>query len=191
MATRPSIRIGFLIFCFSLAMGQAHAKNISEQVSPNSTLAVRLQTFREITKEITSEALSALGIKYRYGGNNPLSGMDCSGFVKYVFEKAWGKDLPRTASEQFHVGEKVSKKELQPGDMVFFKTTRRHDVSHVGIYLGNNEFIHAPRTGEKIRVESINMNYWEKRFSGARRIAPPDQLFDNPSILESAAMDLK
>lgn len=188
MATRPSIRIGFLIFCFSLVMGQAQAKDASDQVSANSTLAVRLQAFKEISREITSEALSALGIKYRYGGNSPMTGMDCSGFVKYVFEKAWGKDLPRTASEQYHVGEKIAKTELQPGDMVFFKTIRNR-ISHVGIYLGNNEFIHAPRRGEKIRVESINENYWDKRFTGARRLAPPDQIANDPTILSAVSID--
>lgn len=188
MATRPSIRIGFLIFCLSLAMNSAVAKDATDQVNANSTLAVRLQAFKEISREITSEALSALGIKYRYGGNSPSTGMDCSGFVKYVFEKAWGKNLPRTTGEQFHVGEKIAKTELQPGDMVFFKTIRNR-ISHVGIYLGNNEFIHAPRRGEKIRVESINENYWDKRFTGARRIAPPDQMLNDPTILSSVNLD--
>lgn len=192
MAIRSTVRTVLFVLFFACSTAQVQAKNIADQISPDSTLAVRLQAFKEFTSAVTTKALGALGIKYTYGGDNPLSGMDCSGFVKYVFEQAWGKELPRTAKEQSIVGEKIDKSELQPGDLVFYKTDRHRTVSHVGIYLGNQEFIHAPRKGAKIRIEQIDMSYWNQRFSGARRITPPDalstELSTDFSALRTAAL---
>jgi cell wall-associated NlpC family hydrolase len=118
--------------------------------------------------------MSMIGIRYRRGGNMPESGLDCSGLVRYVFKEAWNKDLPRTSEELSREGQQVDAKDLQPGDLVFYNTLRR-SFSHVGIYLGDNKFIHAPSPGGKVRIESMDAGYWKKRFNGARRINDPEQ----------------
>jgi cell wall-associated NlpC family hydrolase len=125
------------------------------------------------TSDLAVEAMSMLGIKYRYGGNTPENGLDCSGLVQYVFKAALGTELPRTSAEISRVGEKVNSHDLQPGDLVFYNTLRR-GFSHVGIYLGDSKFIHSPSTGGEVRIESMDIAYWKKRFSGARRIIDPD-----------------
>ncbi len=116
------------------------------------------------------KALGLLGIRYRWGGNKPETGFDCSGFVSHVFREGLGLDLPRSAKAMSLAGEIVAKDELQPGDLVFFNTMRRA-FSHVGIYLGDNQFVHAPRRGGRVRIEDMSGRYWTKRFNGARRIA--------------------
>ena len=115
-------------------------------------------------------ALGLLGIGYRRGGNTPQSGFDCSGMVRYVFQNTLGLDLPRRAEEISRVGTKVGRNDLKPGDLVFYNTLRK-TFSHVGIYLGNNRFIHAPATGGVVRVEDMSQSYWARRFTGARRVA--------------------
>ena len=120
-------------------------------------------------KDITDSALDLIGVKYKFGGQSPERGMDCSGFVRYVFEQVTGVSLPRSAREQAKVGEKVAIDELKPGDLVFFNT-RRHANSHVGIYLGDSTFIHAPSKNGSVRVTSIDGRYWKARFDGARRL---------------------
>jgi cell wall-associated NlpC family hydrolase len=119
-----------------------------------------------------AHALQVLGVKYRFGGRSPETGFDCSGLVAHVFERAWGVFLPRNTSEQRHVGKPVRLKELQPGDLVFYNT-RNRPYSHVGIYLGEGRFVHAPRTGAHVRVENVHTRYWRSRFNGARRLDPP------------------
>ena len=115
-------------------------------------------------------ALDLIGIRYRRGGTSPETGFDCSGFVGHVFKEGLGLYLPHSARQISAAGEAVAKSELQPGDLVFFNTMRRA-FSHVGIYLGNNKFVHAPRAGGAVRVEDLSESYWRKRFNGARRIA--------------------
>ena len=114
-------------------------------------------------------ALGYLGIRYRRGGSSPDSGFDCSGFVRHVYNETLGLVLPHNAKAISQQGERVEKTELQPGDLVFFNTMRRA-FSHVGIYLGNNLFVHAPRTGGKVRIEDMSDKYWSRRYNGARRI---------------------
>jgi cell wall-associated NlpC family hydrolase len=132
--------------------------------------AVALQQPAATPVESTlDKALGLLGIRYRWGGSAPDTGFDCSGFVRHVFQQGIGLDLPRSAREQSKTGEPVGKDELQPGDLVFFNTMRRA-FSHVGIYLGDNLFVHAPRRGGRVRVEDMSARYWTKRFNGARRL---------------------
>jgi cell wall-associated NlpC family hydrolase len=116
-------------------------------------------------------ALGLLGIGYRFGGNTPSSGFDCSGMVRYVFQNTIGRELPRRAEEISRVGTRVDRDELKPGDLVFYKTLRK-TFSHVGIYLGNNLFIHAPSAGGAVRVDDMSQRYWTARFNGARRVDP-------------------
>ncbi|MFM9836217.1 MAG: C40 family peptidase [Methylophilaceae bacterium] len=121
------------------------------------------------TQEILINAMSLTGIKYKYGGNSPSTGFDCSGFVRYVFSQAVNLALPPTARAISQIGKTVRKDELQPGDLVFFNTLKSA-FSHVGIYIGDNKFIHAPRKGAAVRVENMHTSYWESRFDGAQRL---------------------
>ena len=116
-----------------------------------------------------------LGVRYRMGGNGPeAGGFDCSGLVRKVFGDALGLNLPRTAAEMAQLGDKVGTQDLKPGDLVFFNTMRRA-FSHVGIYLGDNKFLHSPARGSSVRVEAMDQTYWMKRFSGGRRLVSEAQ----------------
>ena len=119
--------------------------------------------------ELVLRALSLLGVNYRMGGNSPDTGLDCSGLVRHVFHEALGLVLPRRAEEMSRAGESIDPSQLRPGDLVFFNTLRR-TFSHVGIYIGNNQFVHAPSSGGEVRVESMGKDYWVSRFNGARRL---------------------
>ncbi len=134
----------------------------------------RLHDFTSRASELAMQAIGMLGIRYKMGGNSPENGLDCSGLVRYVFKEAWGTILPRTSEEISQVGKQVEKQELQPGDLVFYNTLKR-GFSHVGIYLGDNKFIHSPSAGGQVRIESMDLGYWKSRFNGARRIEQPEQ----------------
>lgn len=110
-----------------------------------------------------------LGVPYTRGGSTAETGFDCSGFVVSVYRQSIGLLLPRKAEEQAAATQKIDKNDLQPGDLVFFNTMRR-TFSHVGIYIGNGKFIHSPRAGSEVRVESMGGSYWQHRFNGARRV---------------------
>lgn len=120
---------------------------------------------------LTSQALTHLGIQYRYGGDAPHEGFDCSGLVYYTVHASLGLKLPRRSADIARIGEKVNRQELAIGDLVFFNTLGRR-YSHVGIYLGNELFVHAPSSGGGVRVENMTKQYWAKRYNGARRIDP-------------------
>jgi cell wall-associated NlpC family hydrolase len=123
----------------------------------------------EGTREIGLFALSLVGINYRYGGESPERGLDCSGLIRYVFQHVTGVTLPRTTTELSHIGKDIRTPDLEPGDLVFFNT-RRLAFSHVGIYIGNDRFIHAPSRGGEVGVASLASAYWQKRYNGARRL---------------------
>jgi len=145
----------------------------SQALEPSAP-ATTLQEFTNRASELAIQAMSMIGIRYKYGGSAPESGLDCSGLVRYVFKQVWGKELPRTSEEISQLGQKVDKQDLQPGDLVFYNTLR-HSFSHVGIYLGDQKFIHAPSRGGQVRIESMDLSYWKKRFNGARRIDENEQ----------------
>lgn len=115
-------------------------------------------------KKLIQTAEKYLGVKYKMGGTSP-GGFDCSGLVMYVYKKN-GLKLPRSADDQYYKGKKLNKKRLLPGDLVFFNTSGR-GISHVGIYAGENRFIHAPRTGKKVSFADLNNSYWKKKYIGA------------------------
>lgn len=151
---------------FQLARQQLDiSPSLSLSPSPPSSF---LQRTSSNLNEVTDRALELLGVRYRRGGNSPERGFDCSGFVDHVF-KSIGTLLPRTSHEMSRRGEAVEKDELQPGDLVFFNTMRR-TFSHVGIYLGNHRFVHAPASGGKVRVDDMREKYWGRRYNGARRV---------------------
>ena len=143
----------------------------SGNVTGNSSSGTRsfLSGMASKAGDVVVGALNMIGVRYRWGGNTPDSGLDCSGFVRYVFQDTLGMTLPRRAEEMSRVGEKVRVSELKPGDLVFFNTMRR-SFSHVGIYIGDNKFVHSPSTGSTIRVDDMDNSYWEKRYTGARRV---------------------
>ena len=116
-------------------------------------------------------ALSLLGTKYRFGGETPEGGFDCSGFVSYVLRQH-SLDIPRTVAEQFVVGQAVAQDQIQPGDLVFFTTTGP-GATHVGIVVntgGRWDFVHAPADGSVVRIERFDTGYWQQRWVGARRV---------------------
>ena len=121
-------------------------------------------------QDAIDQAMDLLGIRYRRGGSSPEAGFDCSGFVGHVFREGLGLMLPRSSKEMSKSGEVIDREELRPGDLVFFNTMRKA-LSHVGIYLGDNQFVHAPRTGGRVRIEDLRDGYWMKRFNGARRVS--------------------
>jgi cell wall-associated NlpC family hydrolase len=134
-----------------------------------ASLAQAADRMVEGTREIGLFALSLVGINYRYGGESPERGLDCSGLIRYVFQQVTGVTLPRTAKELSRIGQDIRTPDLEPGDLVFFNT-RRFAFSHVGIYLGNDRFIHAPSRGGEVGVASLGNAYWQKRYNGARRL---------------------
>ena len=120
-------------------------------------------------KELVMHGLGMLGIRYKFGGNNPEQGFDCSGFVRYIYNQVAGLMLPRSSYDMVKVGQSVAPNELQPGDLVFYNT-RRAPNSHVGIYIGDQRFMHAPSTGGSVEIADMKGSYWMKRFNGARRV---------------------
>ncbi len=127
-------------------------------------LAVRNQT-----SELVFNAMGFLGVPYRRGGTTAETGFDCSGFVRAIFEQTAGMVLPRRAKEQAAATEVIDKRDLKPGDLVFFNTMKKA-FSHVGIYVGDGKFIHSPKPGAEVRVEDMAGSYWVRRFDGARRV---------------------
>src|SRR6266567_2739644 len=120
-------------------------------------------------QDLAIYALGLIGVDYRFGGTSPERGLDCSGLVRYVFQQVTGVMLPRTSQEISRLGKKIPVAELMPGDLVFFNT-RRLQFSHVGIYLGEDRFIHAPRQGGEVEIVTLSKGYWQRHFDGARRL---------------------
>lgn len=135
-----------------------------------------LNQVRDSASGMVLSAMNFLGVRYTRGGNSVENGFDCSGFTRHIFEMSVGLVLPRRADEQAKLSGllAIKKDELKPGDLVFFNTMKR-TFSHVGIYVGEGKFIHAPRVGGAVRVEDMRESYWAKRFTGARRADLKDQ----------------
>jgi len=157
-----------LLCVLALCLGSTGSAVATEQQPTREEPSI-FERYATSAQDLILKGLELVGINYRRGGTNPDVGLDCSGYVQVVFKEAIGKLLPRTAKEQSQVGDAIDRNELKPGDLVFFNTMRRA-FSHVGIYLGDNRFVHAPRTGAEIRVEDMSQSYWVKRYNGARRI---------------------
>ncbi|POZ63407.1 C40 family peptidase [Chromobacterium alticapitis] len=149
------------------AEGKAAADSASDK--PEDPISKYAAPQEDAVGDLLLQAMSLLGVAYRFGGNTPDDGLDCSGFIRYVFQKSLRVNLPRTAAEMARIGKAVGRGELMPGDLVFFNT-RGFSYSHVGIYMGNNKFIHAPRTGKNIEVSNLSQSYWTGRYNGARRV---------------------
>jgi len=157
---------------------------------PDKSLLAKIDQVRQTVGERTSElvftAMGFLGVPYRRGGSTVESGFDCSGFVRAIYQETVGQILPRNAAQQAAATEKIDRTDLKPGDLVFYNTMRRA-FSHVGIYIGEGKFIHAPKPGGEVRVEDMNLSYWKRRFDGARRVQPDAQ--EARSIQASPVID--
>ena len=171
-----SIAVALCVFVCVSIPGWCSVTEPQEQAAEQTTVLTKIQEITDRASSLVTKAVDFLGTRYKRGGNNVAQGLDCSGLVRIVFKDALNIDLPRTAAEISQAGEKIDASELQPGDLVFFNTLKR-GFSHVGIYMGDNKFIHSPSKGGQVRIESMEVAYWKKRFNGARRInddAPPN-----------------
>jgi cell wall-associated NlpC family hydrolase len=157
-----------LVHATSAQGAQRHA-DLTLADGARASLAEAADRMLQGTREIGLFAMSLVGIDYLYGGESPERGLDCSGLIRYVFQHVTGVTLPRTAQELSRIGKDIRAADLEPGDLVFFNT-RRFAFSHVGIYLGNDRFIHAPSRGGEVGVASLANAYWQKRYNGARRL---------------------
>lgn len=160
-------RIWIPIILMALLPLSAIANDGNESAAPS---AAAESGMLDQAQEIVLRALSFIGVRYKYGGTTPDTGFDCSGLIRYVFNQATGKALPGNAREISQVGSSIDRTELQPGDLVFFNTLRR-PFSHVGIYLGDSRFVHAPSRGGKVEIVDMSDRYWQTRYNGARRLA--------------------
>jgi hypothetical protein len=147
----------------------------SRPSAPSASATARVSAGAAVGKvwqgaqDVALFALGLIGVDYRFGGETPDRGLDCSGLIRYVFQEVTGTTLPRTSKEMSRLGRKIAVGDLAPGDLVFFNT-RRFAFSHVGLYLGDNRFIHAPSTGGEVEISTLQQGYWRKRFDGARRL---------------------
>lgn len=156
-----------ILFAIALLAGISAAQ--ANEQNKKSEDPSFFERYTNAAQDVILKGLQLVGISYRRGGNDEDNGLDCSGFVRLVFKDTIGMLLPRSAREMSEVGVQVNASELKPGDLVFFNTMRRA-FSHVGIYLGDNYFLHSPKPGAEVRVESMQSSYWVKRYNGARRV---------------------
>lgn len=162
--------IGFL--CLVLAGCASQSRRPSDaEPEPVPAMPPVVRAF-DRASGVALQALTHLGTPYRTSGLSPQTGFDCSGLVAYVYREGAGVTLPRNTFDLSRLGEPVEAAALRPGDLVFYNTQRR-EYSHVGIYLGEERFIHAPSNGGEVRVENLRADYWVRRYNGARRIITP------------------
>ncbi len=174
---------GFVLTASANTVADAVAKEVPKpevRIENNSSYFARF-TYQVVdsvstkTEALINEAMQLIGVRYRWNGDLPQSGLDASGFVRFVFRDKLGFLLPPKSSQMSKVGKPISRDELEPGDLVFFNTMRL-TFSHVGIYVGDNKFIHSPSKGSAVRVDDLASTYWDKRFDGARRLDGTDEL---------------
>ncbi|MDE2129578.1 MAG: C40 family peptidase [Betaproteobacteria bacterium] len=156
--------------------GSPAASNVSGASSGKSDVLQQWLARNGLVQQVSTRAsdlvvnaLGFLGVRYKYGGDHASTGFDCSGFVRHVYQQTLGLVLPHSAAQQSREGEKISESQLRPGDLVFFNTLRRA-FSHVGIYIGNGEFVHSPRPGQSVQISKLDDPYWARHFDGARRL---------------------
>lgn len=167
-ATAPSSRHPQDSVSEPLPLADAEPIDIEPLAEPEPEAAAQARS-----NPLIERALGALGVRYRYGGNSPESGFDCSGFVRWIYQDI-AAQLPRSSSALARVdATEIARDALQPADLLFFRINRSRSISHVGMYLGNGQFIHSPSSGGKVRVDSMDQPYWRARFVKASRWKPP------------------
>jgi cell wall-associated NlpC family hydrolase len=201
---RPSVFVKQLPMAVMLAFALAALPGMAADTAPDTAKDASLEVVKETPKEsmfqagrsyfarvsdrladsvtvksdeLINRAMEVIGVRYRWDAELPQSGLDGSSFVGYVFKDKLGFLLPRKSTQMSRVGKPIAREELQPGDLVFFNTMRL-TFSHVGIYVGDNKFIHSPSKGTSVRVDDLGSLYWDKRFDGARRLDGSDNLGD-------------
>lgn len=178
-------RFAAALLALSLSGVASAQENRPEGLGPDvaqfaQSLAERANTFADRASSLADRATSTaqelvlysmglIGIRYVFGGRTPETGFDCSGLVRYVFDRVTGRSLPYTSYEMASLGTQVAFSDLQPGDLVFYNTRGRRN-SHVGIYIGEGRFIHAPSRGGRVHIANMTERYWVTRFNGARRL---------------------
>jgi len=146
----------------------AHSKNSANTLANVTKIPVQASQDISLLDRVVWNAEKQKGKMYRYGGESPKTGFDCSGLTQFAFEQGAGVSLPRTAADQYASAVKIPKHQASKGDLVFFKTSGKR-ISHVGIYLGDEKFVHAPRTGKAITTDKLE-GYWANRLVGFGRI---------------------
>jgi cell wall-associated NlpC family hydrolase len=196
-----SVRFTTLLVCILLA-GAVHATPAEPTVSSNGVATLFEdnhvlaqiqevgQTVTDQASELVGHALGFLGVPYRRGGSNADTGFDCSGFVKTMYQQTVGLILPRKAEQQAAATQNIARADLQPGDLVFFNTMRRA-FSHVGIYIGDGQFVHSPKPGAEVRIESMSLSYWRRHFDGARRVLTGDSKLPAAAAIKAADPTLR
>jgi hypothetical protein len=167
-ASRRAYVTGFALLLPSLIL--AGCSTPIRKPTPPSTVAKFKEDTSVGTEGISIAAVGLVGVPYRFGGNTPAGGFDCSGLIVYVYNNAAGIKLPRTIQEMSRSGQSIQNESPAPGDLVFFNTTGER-YSHAGIYVGHGRFVHAPSTGGTVRLDQMTSPYWAARYTEARRIA--------------------
>ncbi len=163
-----------LIACLTL-LGACAAR------APQPSPPVQAMPASGVAENVLMHAIGLVGTPYRWGGNTPDSGFDCSGLIGYVYRNGAGLNLPRTTREMNALPvPQVGRAQLRSGDLLFFATGGDRQVSHAGIYVGDGRFVHAPRTGGTVRLEALDSLYWQRTYLGARRVLAVEQLASNP-----------
>jgi len=157
----------------SLALHQARVAKYQVRVAKYQAKAAKMQAQNKAlaSGNVVKAAYAFRGTRYVMGGTS-RSGFDCSGFVRYILGSTGGVELPRTATEQYYHGAPIPSNQLQPGDLVFFKNTYKHGISHVGIYAGAGKFVHAANAHKGVRMDNLGDSYYQSHYAGARRVLP-------------------
>ncbi|NNA16542.1 C40 family peptidase [Pseudomonas lundensis] len=158
----------------SKAVSRATSSKVHRK-APGKMATASLVAANKQSSTVLSRAVNVLGTPYRWGGSSPSKGFDCSGLVKYAFNDVAAVNLPRSSSAMASGhGQKVDRKDLKPGDLLFFNIKSRK-VNHVAIYLGNDRFIHAPRRGKSVTIDTLKKPYWQSHYVVAKRVLPKEQ----------------
>jgi cell wall-associated NlpC family hydrolase len=161
--------LSLILFALLFSSPLIWAEETTDASDAGATISGADNDSNDRSQELVFHALAFLGVKYRFGGSDPQTGWDCSGYVFHIFRNAIGVTLPRNSFAMSERGESIERGDLRPGDLVFFNTLRRA-FSHVGIYLGENRFIHAPSSGKAVQISAMDAGYWAQRFNGGRRV---------------------
>lgn len=174
MPLKPYKRFFFAIVLLALNLFILSACSTFSNRPSSTASHPRIAHFKEDTsvgnEDVSIAAIGLVGVPYRYGGNTPAGGFDCSGLITYVYQKSSGIKLPRTIQQMSNVGQGIAQQAPAPGDLVFFNTTGER-YSHAGIYVGKGRFVHAPSAGGTVRLDRIESPYWASRYTEARRIS--------------------
>ncbi len=163
------VLIGILsIFVRQLVFADTPDDDGTGNIDSNASTVTVPARSKDAIGNMLLQSISLIGIPYRWGGNSPETGMDCSGFIRYLYKTSLGINLPRTSAEMARVGKRINYDSIEPGDLLFFNT-RRGSNTHVGMYIGNNKMIVAPRTGQDIQISELT-SYYRQHFNGAKRI---------------------